>query len=105
MKNGHIKLSDDHHYYSVPSKYIVLYTSLLVEVYYQYEKIAEHPRDYSRYRYTTITDHLASHYRYQTDWCAEKFISETAVIHPDVASFITNPKRTRNRLISPVPVF
>lgn len=94
MKNGHIKLSDDHHYYSVPSKYIgnkvkLLYTSLLVEVYYRYEKIAEHPRDYSRYRYTTITDHLASHHRYQTDWCAEKFISEAAVIHPDVASFIT----------------
>lgn len=93
MKNGHIRLSEDAHYYSVPSKYIgkkvkLLYTSFLVEVYYKYEKIAEHPRDLSRYRYTTHVDHLASHHRFQTDWSAEKFIQEAAVIHPDVATYI-----------------
>jgi Transposase and inactivated derivatives len=94
MKNGHIKLSDDHHYYSVPCKYIgskvkLLYNSSFVEVYYRYEKIAEHPRDYSPYRYTTVTEHLSSHHRYRTDWCAEKFIAQASIIHPEVASFIT----------------
>ncbi len=45
MKNGHVCLGADRHYYSVPYKYIgkkikILFTSLVVEIYYQYEKIA-----------------------------------------------------------------
>ena len=94
MKNGHVRLSEDAHYYSVPSKHIgkrvkLLYTSSLVEVYFNYEKIAEHPRNPSRFRYTTNADHLASHHRFQTDWSAEKFIREAVVIHPDVAAYIS----------------
>ena len=94
MKNGHIRLSEDAHYYCVPSKYIgkkvkILYTSSLIEVYYKYDKIAEHRRNLSRYRYTTNVDHLATHHRYQTDWSAEKFINEAALIHADVAAYIT----------------
>lgn len=43
QKNGHIRLGEDAHYYSVPYKYIgkkvkVLHTSSLLEIYYRYEK-------------------------------------------------------------------
>lgn len=93
MKNGHIRLSEDIHYYSVPCKYIgkkvkVLYTSSLVEIYYRYEKLAEHPRSYARFKYTTDKDHLASHHREYTDWSEEKFITEANVIHSDVGIYI-----------------
>ena len=94
QKNGHIRLGEDAHYYSVPCKYIgkkvkVLYTSSLIEVYYRYEKIAEHPRSYSRFRYTTDPEHLASHHRAYTEWNAEKFIAEATAIHKDVGTYIT----------------
>lgn len=94
MKNGHIRLSEDAHYYSVPCKHIgkkvkLLYTSRKVEIYYRYEKIAEHVRSYSRFRYTTDSDHLASHHRAYTEWNAELFIRQASEIHPDVGSYIT----------------
>lgn len=94
MKNGHIRLSEDAHYYSVPCKYIgkkvkLLYTSSLIEIYYRYEKIAEHTRSYSRFRYTTDQEHLASHHRAYSEWNAEKFIAEATTIHPDLGTYIT----------------
>lgn len=94
MKNGHVRLGEDAHYYSVPCKYIgkkvkLLYTSSVIEVFYRYEKIAEHLRSYSRFHYTTDQDHLASHHRAYTEWSAEKFISEAIAIHPDVGTYIT----------------
>lgn len=93
MKNGHVRLAEDAHYYSVPCKHIgkkvnLHYTSSLVEIYFRYEKIAEHSRSFSRYRYTTNTDHLASHHQYATEWSPEKFIHEASLIHPDVVSYI-----------------
>jgi len=101
MKNGHVRLGEDAHYYSVPCKYIgkkvkLLYTSSVVEVFYRYEKIAEHPRSYSRFRYTTDQDHLASHHRAYTEWNAEKFISEATTIHPDVGVYITKVIEKKN---------
>lgn len=93
-KNGHIRLSEDAHYYSVPCKYIgkkvkILYTSALVEIYYRYEKIAEHSRSYARFKYTTDKDHLASHHQEYGDWSVEKFIHEANVIHSDVGIYIS----------------
>lgn len=93
MKNGHVRMSEDAHYHSVPCKYIgkkvkILYTSSLVEIYYRYEKLAEHPRSYARFKYTTDKDHLASHHREYADWNEEKFISEADAIHSDVGIYI-----------------
>ena len=93
MKNGHVRLSEDAHYYSVPCKYIgkkvkLLYSSTRVDIYYRYEKISEHERSYSRFRYTTDQEHLASHHRAYSEWSAEKFINEATVIHPDLGVYI-----------------
>ena len=94
MKNGHIRLSEDAHYYSAPYQYIgkkvkVLYTSSKVEIYCSYEKIAVHERSYSRFKYTSNKEHLASNQRSFTDWNPEKFIAEASSIHHDVAGYIT----------------
>ena len=66
----------------------ILYTSSVVEIYYRYEKLAEHPRSYARFKYTTDKDHLASHHREYTDWNEEKFITEANAIHSDVGIYI-----------------
>jgi transposase len=94
MKNGHVCLGADKHYYSVPYRYIgkkvkILFTSLTVEVYYHYEKIAAHQREHRKYHYTTLDEHLASAHRYVSDWTPEKFIEQGRAVHEDLAKYIT----------------
>jgi transposase len=78
-KNCHIYISCDQHYYSVPYKYIgkqvrVIYTKNHVEIYFDYKRIAFHIRDYKKYRYSTVREHLPSHHQFVSDWNPEKFI-------------------------------
>jgi transposase len=93
MKNGHVCLGADRHYYSVPYKYIgkkvkILFTSASVEIFYHYECIASHSRHQRKYHYTTLNEHLASTHRFISDWTPEKFIEQGRAIHEDVANYI-----------------
>jgi transposase len=93
MKNGHVCLGEDKHYYSVPFKFIgkkvkIIYSRSSVEIFYHLDRIALHERVHSQYSYTTIKDHMASSHRFVADWSAEKFISLAESIHPDVKVFI-----------------
>ena len=93
MKNGHVCLGADKHYYSVPYRYIgkkvkILFTSGSVEIFYHYESIASHQREHRKYHYTTLDEHLASAHRYISDWTPEKFIEQGRVIHEDLAQYI-----------------
>jgi hypothetical protein len=93
MKNGHVCLGIDKHYYSVPYSFIgkkikLLYSASLVEIFYRYECIAKHKRNAKRYQYTTVAEHLASAHRYVSDWTPEKFIRDAQEIHEDVALYI-----------------
>ena len=94
MKNGHVCLRKDHHYYSVPFGYTgkkvkLTYTTKLVEVYYNYRCIASHKRIKSPYNYTTDTDHLASTHKFITQWNPEYFLKWAANISPDVEKLIS----------------
>jgi len=80
MQNGHVCLSVDKHYYSVPYQYIrkkikLLFTSKQVEVFYKYNRIAVHRRNRTRYSYTTIPEHMASTHKFMTDWTPQRFIN------------------------------
>lgn len=93
MKNGHVNLSVDKHYYSVPYAFIgrkvkLYFNSRRVDIFSHYERIASHERDQSRYRYTTDPDHLASAHRYLSEWSPEKFIREAEAIGQTVKTFI-----------------
>jgi len=93
MKNGHVCLGPDKHYYSVPYRYIgkrikILYTSTQIEIFYKYERIATHGRQYRKYHYTTLPEHMASSHRYVSEWTPEKFIEEAKAIHEQVANYI-----------------
>jgi transposase len=93
MKNSHICLSPDKHYYSVPYQHIgkkvkILYTSTQVEVYYHYQRIAHHKRLKSPYNYTTDKDHLPSTHRFVSDWTPEKFLNWAESIDQIVKQYI-----------------
>ena len=93
MKNGHICLAADKHYYSVPYKYIgkkikVIYSRQVVEIYYHYQCIATHIRTKSPYNYTTVQEHLASAHKFLSDWTPEKFLARAEAINADVKLFI-----------------
>ncbi len=94
MQNCHVLLSKDKHYYSVPFQYIrkkvkIMYTRSKVEVYYKYNRIALHQRDYKKYNYTTVKEHMASTHRFITEWTPQRFINWGASIDESVREFIT----------------
>lgn len=93
MKNGHVNLSVDKHYYSVPYALIgrkvkLYYNSERVEIFSHYERIASHVRDQRRFQYTTNPEHLASAHKYLSEWSPEKFIREAEAISPIVKQYI-----------------
>ena len=93
LKNGHVCLGEDKHYYSVPYRYIgkkvkILYSQNQIEIYLQYERIATHRRNRTQHLYSTIEDHLASKHKFLTEWTPEKFIYLAEQIDIDVKTFI-----------------
>jgi transposase len=93
MKNNHVCLAEDKHYYSVPFRYIgkkvtILYSQDRVEVYYRYECVATHARNFKPYGYTTNEDHLASKHQFKSDWTPEKFIQRATFIGIDTRDYI-----------------
>jgi transposase len=93
MKNSHVILTRDKHYYSVPHAYIgkkvkLLYSRSMIQIYYKYEIIAEHQRIKSPHNYTTVAQHMPEAYQNQMDWNPEKFLGQAREIHPDVEHYI-----------------
>ena len=93
MKNNHVSLAEDKHYYSVPYRYIgkkvtILYTQERIEIFYHYECITSHARNYKPYGYTTNEDHLASKHQFRSDWTPDKFIQRATFIGNDARDYI-----------------
>jgi len=92
--HGHISLSADKHFYSVPYSFIgkkvkIMYTRYNVEIFYEYERIALHKRKLSSpYKYTTDKEHLLPSHRFVNDLSPERFLAQAEEIHPDVKLFI-----------------
>lgn len=78
QKIGYVYFSPDKSYYSVPYRYIgkettIHYTKSSVEVYYNHQRIALHPRNGSKGSYNTNKDHLGSTHKHYSDWSPEFF--------------------------------
>ena len=61
-------VGEDWHFYSVPWQYIgkevrIVYDSDLVEIYYEHERIAFHPRSYKAHDYTTRLEHMPENHK------------------------------------------
>ena len=93
MKNGHVCLHCDKHYYSVPfdkigKKVKLFYSKSKLEIYYKYELIASHERIKSPHNYTTDSAHMATYNLHIADWNPERFLIEAGKIHSDVELYI-----------------
>ena len=94
-KYGHVLLSVDRRYYSVPYKLIgkrlkVKYNTLKVEVYDEVSLVAVHDRYHGKaHKYITQQDHLASQHKFLSEWNPQKFIETATAIGEAVASYIT----------------
>ncbi len=93
QKMGHVYLSADRHYYSVPHRFIgkkveVQYNTKTVEVFYAKERIATHRRDPRPGRYTTISKHMKSTHRFYNDWSPEFFQKWARKYGEDVEYYI-----------------
>lgn len=79
LKNNHVRLAQDYHYYSVPyqfigKKVVVYYDSESVEIYYRYERIAIHKRDRTPHAFTTQEEHLLAKNRGVNNWNIDKYL-------------------------------
>lgn len=93
MKNTHIYLGEDKHYYSVPHQFIgkkvkVLYNDDRVEIFHHYHPIAKHSRDLRKHKYTTSREHLAGNHQYVSGWSPEFFVGEGNKISAEVGAFL-----------------
>ena len=93
QKNAHILLSEDHHYYSVPYAYIgkrtqVIYTHSTVSVYFQSKIIASHVRNKRPYGYTSVAEHLPSHFQNYKDRSPDYYLKWAATKNPDILLII-----------------
>lgn len=93
MKNNHICLGEDKHYYSVPYRFIgkrvnVLYNIDSIDIYYRNERIASHKRNTRPFLYTTDPNHLASKHNFLSDWTPQKFIERATDIGEDTRVYI-----------------
>ena len=93
MKNGHVCLHKDKHYYSVPfinvgKKVKIFFSKSIVDIYYKYELIASHQRIKSPHSYTTESAHMATYNNHLSDWNPQRFIEDAHKIHSDVGHYI-----------------
>jgi len=101
MKNSHVQLHRDRHYYSVPYKYIgqkvkIVYTASHVSIYLHGERIAYHIRDRRPYKYTTVKEHLPSSHQFVSEWNPSKFIEWAGRIDPQVKCYIEKVLENRS---------
>lgn len=92
--NHHIYLKEDKHYYSVPfqhtgKKVQIVYTSRMVEIYFNNVRIASHKRNLSPYGYTTDSTHRPKNHQFQAEWTAKRFINWARNISSEVEQVIT----------------
>ncbi len=93
MKNNHVYLSEDHHYYSVPfelmhKKLKLHYSRTRVDLYYNYSLVASHKRIKSPGNYTTEPSHLPPQHQYVSEWTPAFFIDKAKAIDPIVERYI-----------------
>jgi transposase len=86
QRNYHIILGEDMHQYSVPWRYAgkqvnAVYTTDVVEIYHEHNRIAIHQRNYRRHGYSTSKEHMPDNHQAvmeQKGWDANYFLREAA---------------------------
>lgn len=90
----YIQLGEDKGYYSAPFAYIgqdleVVYTDTMVWIYHKHKLIAQHARNAMVGRYSTVPEHLPSHYKAYLDRSPQYYIQRAEKISLNAQSVIT----------------
>lgn len=96
QKNYHITLGEDWHHYSVPHQYIgktvtAVYDTDMVEIYFQFQRIAIHKRSYKQHGHTTLHEHMPQghqHYAERRGWTADYFLQRAALVGTNTLQYI-----------------
>jgi transposase len=98
LANNHVYLKEDHHYYSIPYQYVrktvkLVYSTELVEVYFEGKRIAAHPRNRVAKEggakpYTTLPEHLPLQHQYVLGRSEAYFLEAGEKIDPVVRTFM-----------------
>ena len=93
-KDGHVSLTPDKHYYSVPHSFIgkkvkVMFSRYTVEIFYNYERIALHKRLRIQYGYTTDKEHLLPNHRFVSELSPERILLLAEEIDKDVKLYVS----------------
>jgi transposase len=93
-QNNHIYLGEDKHYYSAPYQYIgkklkVVYTRSMVRIFYRFNLIAVHHRDYTKGTYTTEKAHLCSTHQHYLNRSPGYYIDRAKKVSEPLAQLIT----------------
>jgi transposase len=83
----------DKHYYSVPHRLhrqevYLRATERTLEIYFNRERIAMHPRSKAKGRHTTISEHMPPSHKHYHDWSPERFTRWAAKIGADTEKLI-----------------
>lgn len=94
MKNCHVLLSEDKHYYSVPHELVgkqvkLIYSRSGVWIYDNYLLVARHARVRSKGNYTTERSHLPAQHQHILSLSPEQYIRRAQTIGPDVGLYIS----------------
>jgi transposase len=94
MRHGHVCLSSDKHYYSVPYAFIgkkvkLMYSRYKVEIFHDYERIALHKRLQSPYKYTTDNEHIPANHRFVVELESDRLLRQAEEIHKEVRLYIS----------------
>ena len=90
--SGHVKLSEDKHYYSVPAELVgkkveMQYSQETVEIYRASKRIAIHKRK-PFYGYSTRKEHLAKDHQEYSKWNESYFLEKARKVGPTCEQFI-----------------
>lgn len=83
----------DHHYYSVPYRYLretidVRVTAALVEVLHKGVRIAAHPRSFEKHRHSTLVEHMPPDHRKYAEWNPARITDWAAKTGPSTVRFV-----------------
>jgi len=95
QKMGHVYLSDDKHYYSVPYRFIgktitLGYSDSCIEIFHKRVRIAIHKRDTRKGKYTTKEEHLSSQHKAYSQWSLDYFQKRASKIGVHTFDYITD---------------
>lgn len=97
QRNYHVQLSETHHYYSVPYRYVgkkvrVMYDANVVEIYLEGERIALHRREIHHKSYTTLAEHMPPNHQRMHEikgWNRDDLLRQATRIGPSVLQAAT----------------